>query len=583
MTKLLTKILSSIFIAAAVGLLPLAYGCGSAETDRTLRRADSLIMASPDSALALLQSLTPPQSGEKQARYNLLTAKAAAKAHRNIADEKPLQIAAKYFAGRGDSLETQSYYYLAAALWQQRKYAESILTAQKAEKTALENEDWFFAAMAERNLGDIYGSLLAIDKALEYYALAIDKFRKTGKDAHALWETINYANKLRDISRSQEALAILDSIKPECEGDMGIMRHFYTIRSLVYNDLGMHRETVTDLHRFMENGGRMDSQLYAVACSSYLSIGDVPKADAYFDSALCAATSLLDTLRAQDIKAEILFRQGKAHAAYVFNRRVQGKTASIISQKMTQPYMALVNETFEKELEKEKAIASKAEERLMLCIVILLLLAMITFLILTLQRGKIRKQRGYLETKDAEITEGMMREADLLASLERMKAELAEQITAQQMQAECTEGKQQQYHIDVKKVYGKYLNLLDSLFKEWYFLKGSNDAERFFGEKVKKKLSKIEFSEIIEESEAVINEYNDNMMANLRIDYPELSEAQLQLIIFSILGLSKESIMVLTKRYNASSFRVSRFRLKKTLLSKRSAAGERVIKALGLY
>lgn len=105
------KISAHILFLASLLLLLVACG-GSSRVNEVLQAADELIFATPDSAVAVLDSLDLTDASRAQrARHALLLTKARKKAYIDIPDDSLINIAANYYRDHGDSLEVQSLYY----------------------------------------------------------------------------------------------------------------------------------------------------------------------------------------------------------------------------------------------------------------------------------------------------------------------------------------------------------------------------------------------------------------------------------------------------------------------------------------
>ena len=89
-------------------------GCTPASTREALARADSIMVAAPDSALAILDALDPAtlNSDGKMARYALLRSQATHKAYLPLDNDSLIGLAVDYYTSSGDEVSLiKSFYY----------------------------------------------------------------------------------------------------------------------------------------------------------------------------------------------------------------------------------------------------------------------------------------------------------------------------------------------------------------------------------------------------------------------------------------------------------------------------------------
>lgn len=130
------------FISMLLVMSVVSVGC-STNNDR-FRSIDQLLFKNPDSALFLLENLEPKGQSE-YALWGLLYAKATDKSEYILPDDSLIANSAEYYAGRGDSLETQSYYYLAVSHYNHDRHGEAIVWGLRAEQSAIRQCDYFYA------------------------------------------------------------------------------------------------------------------------------------------------------------------------------------------------------------------------------------------------------------------------------------------------------------------------------------------------------------------------------------------------------------------------------------------------------
>ena len=157
-----------------IAILLLTTGCNRpAQTTlcNELLRAEELMYPAPDSALHILQGMTPPADELNRATWALLLTQAKYKCYMTQSDSL-LNIAFPYFMEKGDAQRRAMVLYYRAALYHE---GEKIEEAQEYYLKAIDEiektEDYLLAYLIYKGLGDIYSYKLP-DYAIEYYTQA---------------------------------------------------------------------------------------------------------------------------------------------------------------------------------------------------------------------------------------------------------------------------------------------------------------------------------------------------------------------------------------------------------------------------
>ena len=122
-------------------------GCTPASTREALSRADSIMAAAPDSALAILDALDPAtiNSDGKRARYALLRSQALDKNYIDATDDSLISIASDYYATSSDARSRMlSLYYHGRVHYNAADYPHALVmfTRSLDEARALDDPFW---------------------------------------------------------------------------------------------------------------------------------------------------------------------------------------------------------------------------------------------------------------------------------------------------------------------------------------------------------------------------------------------------------------------------------------------------------
>ena len=158
-----------------------------------LQRAEALMYPHPDSALHILQAMTPPTDELNRATWALFTTQAKYKLYQTQSDSL-LNIALPYFMKTEDAQRRALVLYYRAALYNEEKKVEEaqefyLKAAEEVEKT----EDYQLAHLIYAGLWNVYGYRNLNDYALEAAKKALEYAEKGGGDRQIVSSYMNLA------------------------------------------------------------------------------------------------------------------------------------------------------------------------------------------------------------------------------------------------------------------------------------------------------------------------------------------------------------------------------------------------------
>ncbi len=183
-------------LLAVIVLFPL-LSCGNRAVSAQLDDIESYIQEQPDSALASLHAIDTLRltHNPDKAHYKLLTAWALDK--NNVDDGRYLdeaEDAAEWYRTHGSKRHRMlSQYYYGDQQYDSGDLSGAILSFATARDLADAQEDWFYAGMASRGIGDIYSSIFLHDDGVENYRNAFTYFDKAGYPEHSKYAKLQYA------------------------------------------------------------------------------------------------------------------------------------------------------------------------------------------------------------------------------------------------------------------------------------------------------------------------------------------------------------------------------------------------------
>lgn len=169
------QMLSLLYVSiGCIVLSAILFSCSSPSAKNPLLlRADSLMETLPDSALAILESISSPEkfSGADRAFYALLLTQAKHKNAIPLEDDSLIKIAVDYYGDRKKSMNAaKAHYYLGATYRDMRRISFAVDEYLTALRLIPEKNE--FMAMIYDNLGECYENDDLYDIAMEAYRKA---------------------------------------------------------------------------------------------------------------------------------------------------------------------------------------------------------------------------------------------------------------------------------------------------------------------------------------------------------------------------------------------------------------------------
>ncbi len=178
----------------ALLLATLCMGCGNTLSMRELGRLETRMNDAPDSVLAVLTATDMPRWGERRALYALLTVQAQDKSGLDVADDSLIRVAMHYFATSRDARHKMlAYYYHARVQYNMGAYAQSIVSASRAEEAAVTIGDDYYLGLIYRCMSENYNKTYNATEELRYIRMARDCFERAGYALHEQYARFNIA------------------------------------------------------------------------------------------------------------------------------------------------------------------------------------------------------------------------------------------------------------------------------------------------------------------------------------------------------------------------------------------------------
>ena len=283
--------ISFLFVSACVG--------GGSPSRRLLERADSLLDVRPDSALRLLQEVSPRQLADRGGRmhYALLLMQAKYKNYLPVSEDDTLaRELVSYYADAGDAGMQARAYYLLGGVYAERQEADHAFRAyHEAARLARQAEDGRTLCLTLNQWAH-----LCLNHGMA--AQGDSLYAETARLARQVGDSVRWAEAL--LRRGAYALSLGDSAysraKRLIEQGYGLARRLrsarllqlaYLTQSVLYSNTGRMTQALTEAKEYLENV-QEDSANLARACllmgGTYFQINRHDSAEVYLHRALKA-------------------------------------------------------------------------------------------------------------------------------------------------------------------------------------------------------------------------------------------------------------------------------------------------------
>ena len=305
-------------------LLALLTACNDPKpvTD-ALHRAERLMNEHPDSALAVLNTLSPDAMGKNRTRahYALLYTQAQDKNYIDETNDSLITIATDYYRHTDDvRRKFLSHYYKGRVLSNAENYLDATSCYMEAEQLVDAVGDDYLVGLLYAEMGRIYRLYYDYPKSLEAYQKAAECYERAGKIRHRNYMWYNQSSILRNMNESEDSERLLRMILELTEKDNDISLVKSCLGSLVMQYVEDNRMAeARSIYAVLESVSSNDSAspaLMGVLAEMYVSEGDLHRAEKCLEKGWERAESGTDSISLYVSSACLQSKKGKGELAY---------------------------------------------------------------------------------------------------------------------------------------------------------------------------------------------------------------------------------------------------------------------------
>ena len=578
-------------------LLALLTACNDPKplTD-ALHRAEMLMNEHPDSALAVLNTLSPDAMGKNRTRahYALLYTQAQDKNYIDETNDSLITVATDYYRHTDDvRRKFLSHYYKGRVLGNAGNYLDATSCYMEAEQLVDAVGDDYLVGLLYAEMGRIYRLYYDYPKSLEAYQKAAECYERAGKIRHRNYMWYNQSSILRNMNESEDSERLLRMILELTEKDNDISLVKSCLGSLVMQYVEDNRMAeARSIYAVLESVSSNDSAspaLMGALAEMYVSEGDLHRAEKCLEKGWERAESGTDSINLYVASSELYSRQGRNDLAYQELLKAMTLQNEEAKQALQQPVLTVQRDYLSEKLAFE-VYRVQMEKRLRVLYVLLasFVLAIVVYVLCRKLKVEKEKARRTIDELNHEMLKRDKESRDKIASLldemedkdktssasiHNLRSELRKQ---EEDYRQCIKEAEELQHRMEAELSRKTVFVAE-LFKNWFASMskmllvlvqnaGKEDAKN------KKLLKEVmlwqekyyEGNKAYREVEKLVNRYNDDAMTYFRQEIVWSEEVDYRRVCYFFAGFSIRLIAVLMKESEDAVYQ-KRHRLRKNL------------------
>ena len=560
-----------------------------------LHRAEALMNEDPDSAWAVLSTISPDEMGQNRTRalYALLYTQAQDKTYRDETNDSLISVAVDYYRDTDDARhQFLSFYYKGRVHFNAKDYQNATLCYMEAEQLAGEVGDDYLAGLLYAELGRIYRLYYDYPKSLEAHQKAAEYYERAGKIRHRNYMWYNQSIVYRNINKFDESERMLrmvldyakeseDTILVElCLGDL--------VMSFVeQNRMSEAKSFYEELKLLVDEDYASPSFLGKLALL-YASEGDFIQAKKCLEQGWIRAVDKTDSVSLYISSAGLHQMQGENALAYQELQKGVTMQNGETRQALQQPVLTAQRDYLSEKLEFE-AYKLQMEKRLRILYV--LFFSILILVVAWILWRKLKKEKEKARKTIDELNDEMLqRDKESRCRIESLLAELGDKdksASASILSLRTELQKQEEdYHRYIQEAeelqhsleerLSQKTVLVADVFKNWFasmsklllvlLQKGKEEAKN---KKLRKEITLwqekyYEGNKAYREVERLVNLYNDDAMLHFRHEMKWTDEADYRRTCYFFAGFSIHLIAMLMNETEDSVYQ-KRYRLRKYL------------------
>ena len=531
-----------------------------------LHRAEALMNEDPDSAWAVLSTISPDEMGQNRTRalYALLYTQAQDKTYRDETNDSLISIAVDFYRHTDDARRKfLSYYYKGRVHFNAKDYQNATLCYMEAEQLADEVGDDYLVGLLYAELGRIYDIYYDYPKSLEAHQKAAECYERARKIRHRNYMWLNQALVCRNLNSFDESERLLRMAlnSAQKEGDNTLVKSCMGSLVMLYIE-EKQMEKAQELYVTLESvaGTNYGSASFmGKIAQMYLSKKHFNQARQCLDKGWKRAKFRIDSVALYFSSAELLSTLGEDRGAYKELIKGVSLQTDEAHQVLQQPVLTAQRDYLSEKL-KFEAYRLRMEKQLRTLYVLFFIL--ILTIVVLLLRHKLKKEKEKArKTIDALNSEMLQRDkesrkkiAALLQDLEdkdkatsstifHLRSELQKQEEDYHLYIKEAEKLQHALQADLQEkslratvMFRESISAMSEIVLDFEEIKAPNTVTENVVQQWKKKY--FVGSKALGNLEKLVNEYHDDAMLHFREEVRLRNDADYLLACCLFAGIS---------------------------------------------
>lgn len=531
-------------------------GCTPAGVKDRMDRAEAVMYAEPDSALALMREIPAGFRGSRddKARYALLMTEALYKSlHKDnikVTDDSLIHIAVDYYANDFANLNrVKAYYYQGIIDINNESYAEAIVSMLHAEKSAKELENHLWLGRIYRGIADAFDEVWDKSSALDYYIRALDEFKQDGDNEYIGYGIDDVARSYSNAFQYEKAIEMSNKTIERADFEKNILLKSNAVRLIgkAYLEMGKDSLAVDTYEKLFSFGPEyIEGQDWLNLGLSYVGIGNLDKAKSLNDS--------LQKYVPGDkwLTLRIDYIEGNYRNAFDILREELLAQNDLMRNILKRNFSKVIGDYYAlQESESEKKISREKTEKILIAVICCLCMFIGVFYF-------IQERKEYRR----EVEHNMLVAKNLRAILSERETELQQQKATISNLSEESQSKNCELHNlqskiserekvwkeaqnEIKGLLASSFDTIDRLCATYYQYNGLGNEQEKVYQKVMSMIDGMKLNqEMLDKFEATLNRHLNGVVERFKETVPGLNELEISLFIYQALGLSSRAISV---------------------------------------
>lgn len=509
-----------LFIPAFTMLLCILLpGCNrqSSAERQAMAHAERLMDSLPDSALAVMQSITLPSDANEadRARHALLLSQALDKNYIDVTDDSLISVADTYYRTSSDQRHRMlASFYHGRVHYNAQDYPRALYQFTEALDLATAIDDPFWKARAANEIAAVYNITRHYGEALQFSQKALEYNILSSRQPHLNYSYLNYA--ISCLSTADSANSVIAEKTAYALLDSAAAYHDAALEQSVHSLLVNLYYWQNDWEKVIFHGKKA---LQHTTCNNDVS-GRIGMAYLSLNQPEEASKLLPDTINFTNapqlaLAYTIKRNNGDLKGAITLLERLRNLEDSVLSASL---YQNLTNSISSYYVYKSNLHAIELQQtrntRLYLAIIAAIIIIMVIFIAVKSNRAK-----------KSELQKSLLIAENLRNILSTKDTELINT------------------HTHIKELFANRFTEIDNLCRRYYEFKSDRNLKKQIAKTVEHVIAEFSVeSPKIKELQSFLDQNCDNVYTSFVHDYPDLPANDYLLFLYNGLGFSTSAM-----------------------------------------